>query len=131
MILSSEVRDYEVDFQGIVNNAVYMNFLDHARSKYLESLGFDIVKIAQEGINIVLFETTLKFKRSLRFRDEYHIKTNLIRLSRFKLYMPQEIINTQTNTLCVEASNYLCCVNAQTGKPCMHEAFEALEITQP
>src|SRR5258708_37243432 len=99
MILSSDVRDYEVDFQGIVNNAVYLNFLDHARSKYLESIGFDIVKIAQEGINIVLFETTLKFKSSLRFRDEYHIKTNLIRLSRFKLYMPQELINAKTNTL--------------------------------
>lgn len=131
MIWSSEVRDYEVDFQGIVNNAVYMNFLDHARSKFLESLGFDIVKIAQEGINIVLFETTLKFKYSLRFRDEYHIKTNLIRVSRFKLYMPQEIINAKTNTLCVEASNYLCCVNTKTGKPCMHEAFDTLEINHP
>jgi acyl-CoA thioester hydrolase len=124
MIWLSEVRDYEVDFQGIVNNAVYMNYLAQARAKYLEQMGFDVVKIAQDGINIVLFETTLKFKHSLRFRDEYCVKTTLTRISRFKLAMTQEIMNTKTNTVCVEATNYLCCVDAKTGKPCLHEAFE-------
>ncbi|NLI24182.1 MAG: acyl-CoA thioesterase, partial [Bacteroidales bacterium] len=28
--LEMEVRDYECDIQGIVNNAVYMNYLEHA-----------------------------------------------------------------------------------------------------
>jgi len=125
---SSEVRDYEVDFQGIVNNASYMNFLDQARSKYLESLGFDIVTIAQQGINIVLYESCLKFKHSLRFRDEYTVKTKLSRTSRFKLLMLQTITNTRTGVIYVEAENYLCCVNTKTGKPCMHQAFEKLAI---
>lgn len=125
---SSEVRDYEVDFQGIVNNASYMNFLDQARSKYLENLGFDIVTIAQQGINIVLYESCLKFKHSLRFRDEYSVKTKLFRTSRFKLLMIQSITNIKTGIICVEAENYLCCVDTKTGKPCMHQAFENLAI---
>jgi acyl-CoA thioester hydrolase len=124
----SEVRDYEVDFQGIVNNAVYMNYLDHARAKYLEELGFDVVTISHEGTNVVLFETNLKFKSSLRFRDNYAIKTKLFRISRFKLFMPQVITNTKTGVICVEAANYLCCIDTKTGKLCLHKAFENIAI---
>ena len=36
------VRDYECDLQGIVNNAVYQNYLEHARHLYLQSKGIDL-----------------------------------------------------------------------------------------
>ena len=37
--LTLAVRDYECDLQGVVNNAVYQNYLEHARHQYLQSLG--------------------------------------------------------------------------------------------
>ena len=37
--LTLDVRDYECDLQGVVNNAVYQNYLEHARHQYLQSLG--------------------------------------------------------------------------------------------
>ncbi len=33
--LEFTVRDYECDLQGIVNNAVYLNYLEHTRHQYL------------------------------------------------------------------------------------------------
>ena len=36
-----EVRNYECDLQGIVNNAVFLNYLEHARHQYLLSVGID------------------------------------------------------------------------------------------
>jgi acyl-CoA thioester hydrolase len=124
----NEVRDYEVDFQGIVNNAVYMNYLAQARAKFLENMGYDVVKIAQEGINIVLFASNLKFKSPLKYRDTYSVTTELLRISKFKLVMSQTIINTKTGIISVEAENYLCCVDTKTGKPCLHQAFEEIAI---
>ena len=32
--LKMSVRDYECDLQGIVNNAVYQNYLEHARHQF-------------------------------------------------------------------------------------------------
>ena len=34
-----EVRDYECDIQGIVNNANYLHYTEHTRHLYLTSLG--------------------------------------------------------------------------------------------
>jgi len=127
---SSEVRDYEVDFQGIVNNAVYLNYLQQARAEYFLKQGHDVVAIAHEGINIVLFEMNLKFKRSLRFRDSFTVKSELFRISHFKFLMEQTITNTQTGEICLEAKNYLCCVDVKTNKPCLHTALEKISIVE-
>ena len=37
--LELQVRDYECDIQGIVNNAVYQNYLEHCRHKFLNFAG--------------------------------------------------------------------------------------------
>ena len=48
------VRDYECDLQGIVNNAVYQNYLEHVRHEYLKSIGIDFKSYAERGINLVV-----------------------------------------------------------------------------
>ena len=34
-----EVRDYECDIEGIVNNANYLHYIEHTRHLFLRSLG--------------------------------------------------------------------------------------------
>ena len=34
-----EVRDYECDIEGIVNNANYLHYAEHTRHLFLRSLG--------------------------------------------------------------------------------------------
>ena len=40
-----EVRDYECDIQGIVNNANYLHYTEHTRHLYLQSLGVSFAKL--------------------------------------------------------------------------------------
>mgnify|MGYP005695630351 FL=1 len=52
--LDFSVRDYECDLQGIVNNAVYQNYLEHARHQFLRSCGFDFAQLHREGHDLSL-----------------------------------------------------------------------------
>ena len=52
--LQMAVRDYECDMQGVVNNAVYQNYLEHARHEFLKLHGLDFAVLAKAGINLVV-----------------------------------------------------------------------------
>lgn len=53
--LEMDVRDYECDIQGIVNNAVYQNYLEHARHEYLKEVGIDFAELAKMGLIWLLY----------------------------------------------------------------------------
>ena len=40
--LDMEVRDYEIDYQGIVNNANYLHYLEHTRHEFCKMAGLNI-----------------------------------------------------------------------------------------
>ena len=44
-----EVRTYELDSYNHVNNAVYLNYLEHARMDFLKAIGFDYKGLFAEG----------------------------------------------------------------------------------
>lgn len=52
--LEMKVRDYECDMQGIVNNANYQHYLEHARHEFLQSTGTAFVDMREQGIEPVV-----------------------------------------------------------------------------
>jgi acyl-CoA thioester hydrolase len=89
--LPLSVRDYECDFQGIVNNAIYLNYLEHTRHEYAKAVGLDVVDLAKKGINIVVIRTEIDYKGSLRSGDTFVVSLNVSRLSRVRFVFEQEI----------------------------------------
>ena len=63
--LDFKVRDYECDMQGIVNNSVYQNYLEHARHEYLLAKGIDFAELARQKINLVVLRAELDYKLPL------------------------------------------------------------------
>ena len=47
-----QVRDYECDQQAVVNNAVYQNYLEHARHEFLRSRGIDFAEVTASGTTV-------------------------------------------------------------------------------
>lgn len=90
--LDLEVRDYECDLQGIVNNAVYQNYLEHARHVFLKTRGIDFAALAAEGINLVLVRAELDFLFPLRSGDRFRISVVPERISLVRIAFHQQVV---------------------------------------
>lgn len=67
--LPLQVRDYEVDSQGIVNNAIYLHYLEHTRHQFCEVAGTSFRALQQQGIDPVLRRVDIEYLTPLRLSD--------------------------------------------------------------
>ena len=72
-----KVRDYECDLQGIVNNSVYQNYLEHTRHEFLNSQNVNFTNLFNKGIVAVVARVDIKYKTSLKSGDRYISKLNV------------------------------------------------------
>lgn len=89
--LEMAVRDYECDLQGVVNNAVYQNYLEHARHEYLKTLGIDFAALAAQGINLVVTRVEIDYKTSLVSGDRFVVEVRPERISPVRIGFRQNI----------------------------------------
>ncbi|TQM32117.1 acyl-CoA thioesterase [Nocardia bhagyanarayanae] len=67
------VRGYELDTQGHLNQAVYLQYAEHARWELLRAAGLGQEKLIESGVGPVVLETNIKYLRELRGGDEVTI----------------------------------------------------------
>ena len=48
--LEIEVRDYELDSEGIVNNANYLHYLEHTRHAFVKQEGIPFSSLTRDGL---------------------------------------------------------------------------------
>ncbi len=77
--LPMRVRDYEVDCQGIVNNANYLHYMEHTRHEFCRAAGCSFAEMHREGIDPVLRSVTIEYRRPLGLGQEFVSCINLRR----------------------------------------------------
>lgn len=100
--LTLKVRDYECDIQGVVNNSVYQNYLEHARHEFLESTGSNFKQLHKEGIDAMVSRIEIDYKNSLTSGDEFEVRLYLEREG-LKLIFHEDIYRLSDNKLCAKA----------------------------
>ncbi|MBK3518948.1 acyl-CoA thioesterase [Carboxylicivirga marina] len=73
--LKFKVRDYECDLQGIVNNSVYQNYLEHTRHEFLDAIGVNFKELFERNIVAVVARIDLSYKAPLKSNDEFIVRT--------------------------------------------------------
>ena len=100
--LDFKVRDYECDLQGIVNNSVYQNYLEHTRHEFLLSRNVSFSGLHEQGVDAVVARIEIAFNNSLRSRDEFVCKLN-VKKEGVKYVFHQAIYRKPDNKLCITA----------------------------
>ncbi|WAU84178.1 acyl-CoA thioesterase [Streptomyces sp. Qhu-G9] len=67
------VRGYETDVQGHLNQAVYVNYAEHARWSLLQAAGISQAGLVAKGVGPVSLEMTVRYLRELRAGDEVEV----------------------------------------------------------
>ena len=113
--LELQVRDYECDIQGIVNNAVYQNYLEHCRHKFLNFAGMDFAELHNDGIDAVVIKAELDYKFPLRPGDDFIIRLTMAKQGRLRIVFNQQILLKADNKLMVNAK--ITAVLTRNGRP--------------
>lgn len=74
-----KVRDYEVDSEGIVNNANYLHYLEHTRHEFCEAAGLSFRQMHAEGLDPVVSRIEVRYIRPLGLGDSMVSKIALAR----------------------------------------------------
>jgi acyl-CoA thioester hydrolase len=101
--LDFKVRDYECDIQGIVNNSVYQNYLEHTRHEFLIEAGINFAELARKKINLVVIRAELDYKYPLRSGDRFKVTLNMRQASKIRFDFLQDIYRLSDNKLILKA----------------------------
>jgi len=121
--LELQVRDYECDLQGIVNNAVYQNYLEHCRHQFLNHIGLDFAQMHNDGIDAVVIRSELDYKFPLRPGEEFLVRLKMAKKGRLRIIFDQQILRKSDDQLMVNAR--ITAVLTKNNRPISPEILEA------
>ncbi len=111
-----KVRDYECDMQGVVNNANYQHYLEHARHEYLKHIGLDFSTLTIDGIILVVKRIEMDYHMPLKSGDHFTVSCDTERISALRFGFNQLIHRISDNKLMLSAKVTGTCIN-RAGKP--------------
>eukprot|EP00798_Chlamydomonas_sp_ICE-L_P026695 gene26695-4268_t len=90
-------KDYELDQFGVVNNAVYANYFQHAIHDGLERLGIDCDAYARANLGLAITDMRLSYKAPLRSKDRFRVLSGVSRVTGARVVMDEVILKSVTN----------------------------------
>ena len=107
--LEIAVRDYELDSEGIVNNAVYLHYLEHTRHAFVKQEGIPFGSLTRDGLVPVVRRMTIDYYTPLRSGDVMLSSLWIERVgARFIFY--QDICKKGTGERVVSAAVTIVCM---------------------
>ncbi len=113
-----EVRSYELDVYDHVNNAVYINWLEHGRSKLLQDKGFNYTNIASVwGVRFMTVRTEIDYKQALKLGDRAEVTTQVEKVGNTSVTIAHSVKRLPQETIAAQAKVIIVYTDANTGRP--------------
>jgi acyl-CoA thioester hydrolase len=67
------VRFSETDAMGVANNSAYLAWFEVGRIEYLREIGHSYAEVHSGGMDMVVVEARISYRRALRFDDAFTV----------------------------------------------------------
>lgn len=108
---SHRVRSYELDSYQHVNNAVFMQWLEHGRSQLLQDKGLDYHKIETAwNVRLVTVATSINYRAQLHLDDSVEIRTSVTKMGNSSVTYRQDILRIEDSgeTVACDCETTIC-----------------------
>lgn len=118
-----EVRDYELDAQGVVNNAVYVSYLEVGRHKYCAANGLDLLSVEARGYRFMLAALSIRYHQPLHSGMKFYVTALPYLQGKLKLIFKQGIYRLDNDDCIASAEATVICYDIARAKPCSPAPF--------
>jgi acyl-CoA thioester hydrolase len=111
------VRFNEVDMLGVCNNAVYINYFEHARFQYIKDIGLmPEGGFFSDGRLFFLVRNEINYRGNAHFNDELNIYTRISYIKNSSYEYEHLIENSKTKEIIVDGKGVVVHVDPRTRK---------------
>lgn len=111
--ITIQVRSTEIDVNGHVNNAKYLEYLEWGREDWYESCGLDYDTLKKMRVVTVVVRVCANYRSEAIQNDQLTIRTELDRVGNTSLVMTQ-VIHNQDQAIVLDAEFTIVTVNPET-----------------
>jgi YbgC/YbaW family acyl-CoA thioester hydrolase len=108
--ISISARGYELDSYNHVNNAVYLNYFEHARWEYFRQLNLSAF-LAEHGNLPVVTDVHIRYQREIRLFDDLSVESSCAHEKPYLVFR-QRILNKTTGLTAARATTKLIFIGA-------------------
>lgn len=113
-----EVRSYELDVYNHVNNAVYVEWLEHGRCRLLQDKGYDYMKVIRDwNVHFMTLRTDITYKQAFKIGDHGTVSTQVEKIGNTSVTIAHAITRNDDAEPSIVATVTIVFTDADTGKP--------------
>jgi acyl-CoA thioester hydrolase len=113
------VRNNEIDWQGVVHNAIYLHYFEVGRMGYFEALGFPIVLDRPQSLEwkIVIGRNEIDYRSPARYNETLDVYTRIAWIRNTSYALQGYIEEATTKRLIAENVSIHVWLDKDTDKP--------------
>ena len=109
------VNYYETDKMGITHHSNYIRWMEEARIDFLKQLGWDYLRLEEEGIISPTVEVNCKYRKSTTFSEDVFITVSIREFKGVRLILDYTMKN-KNDEIVAECVSVHCFINRE-GRP--------------
>ena len=111
------VRTFELDSNGHVNNAVYLNYAEHVATEHAEALGYGREWSEAKGIAWAVREHQVVYHRAAGYRELLRLTTQVQSMSGVRATRYTTIRRESDGELLADVTTVWVCIRASDQRP--------------